>query len=677
MKSKNQNLLHCLKIVACILMSGVITFFVFFGGVALNETTRYNIWPLVLGLDLFYFAVSIINCVIGSVEIKKLSFMKSEMAASMMEDNKKNITEDIDKAYKKVFAKAIRNLVYSILYIILLTGLLFLNGYQVRVKDLDGFLGVCALLVLGMYWLLLYLILFSLFELIKKKNYLEVKEKGQIYELFDSIMKEVGMNQKISVDILPDSAECAVSSEKGVIKVSVGVFSLRILSKEELRAIFYHEIAHIMHRDVEKLGKVLKMVTVSTILTGGENIHLALYSATQFGLLYDLFMYKTFSSLHSEVSADEFASKQIDAKTYVEAIIKLHCFSYILALVAPESNQALSKEKKITNENFENSLNYYVKRYNSLLDKWDYISKNHLEERFTTHPNIRERRERYAKDCKLNLEITIYNDFDKEFACYIQNCNDLISDNSYIFEQEFEQNEKIYALAEERIQLEKDGLCDNDEIKLCNALDACMQLAKYDDALRIAQKILDMKQNQKFATYAMGYLKALYLFDDDCLFYLKDIVYGTLSTYSASAYEVLGNYIIAKGMEDERSRLRDYQYGLLDKVTQIEKIKMAPFNKAVKVEDPIFVEKVNQIFTENECVKAAYFWQRTVNDVTVRFVMVAIKYDKKVAENVHHLQYELDAVIRTSNDIYAVNFYNALADRNEVGGYKKYSIYKK
>ena len=127
-----------------------------------------------------------------------------------------------------------------------------------------------------------------------------------------------------------------------------------------------------------------------------------------------------------------------------------------------------------------------------------------------------------------------------------------------------------------------------------------MQLAKYDDALRIAQQILDMKQNQKFATYAMGYLKALYLFDDDCLFYLKDIVYGPLSTYSASAYEVLGNYIIAKGMEDERARLREYQYGLLDKVTQIEKIKMAPLNKAVKVEDPIFVEKVNQIFTENE-----------------------------------------------------------------------------
>jgi len=165
----------------------------------------------------------------------------------------------------------IKNQLKTVLFLSILSGILLIIGRLIGgMQGLVVALVFAVLMNVGSYFFSHKLIL-----LMYRAKEISKKDNPALHEMIEEICKEANV-PKPKIYIVPtDSANafaCGPSPKKAVVAVTKGI--LNLLSKEELKGVLAHEVAHVKNRDILIATIAATMASVITYIA-----HMAQFAA--------------------------------------------------------------------------------------------------------------------------------------------------------------------------------------------------------------------------------------------------------------------------------------------------------------------------------------------------------------------------------------------------------------
>lgn len=420
MKNKNK--------ITGIALLGVFASFALLGtifalGRVINKVSTINFDIVSIVLSSLTILLMIFNLIYSDIRQNKIKKMTNQDKLDYSLKMKKWVKDNIlllrnkrIKEYKLAISYGIFN--YSLLFVSF-----FITSIALRFGEEN-------LPIIFFMFLLPIILPATLIWSISKFNNVLNKEKkdkkfvdGELFKVskdfVKDIFKEENIDKEVNVGIIFD-ANCRIDKVGNDLSINIGYLLLKFLSLDELKAILYHEIAHYRNKDLEYTEKICKLQNKLDSVLPLYSYKLLCPFALDFELKNELGEF--LATEYYENKADDEVLKKNVSKDFVNACGKIFGLSRVNTLNYPEVDSMIEERQKWDEESISLSLKLRYDLYNKQKKYYELVSKKHASERFTTHPNIRERREKFNVDV-IDFNITENHYFDEDIKQYFDIAN--------------------------------------------------------------------------------------------------------------------------------------------------------------------------------------------------------------------------------------------------------------
>ena len=252
----------------------------------------------------------------------------------------------------------------------------------------------------------------------------------------------------------------------------------------------------------------------------------------------DTFFLSLLNKIRENKADDEVLKKNV-SKDFVNACGKIFGLSRVNTLNYPEVDSMTEERQKWVEESISLSLKLRYDLYNKQKKYYELVSKKHASERFTTHPNIRERREKFNVDV-IDFNITENHYFDEDIKQYFDIAN------KYAFERSYKDALERYKKYNET----KNDIDINDLSIVTEYAKTAFEYEVYDDAKKFARRALEIDPSLSRMNYILGWTLIMIDCDEEGVTYLKKVIdENEGDEFSLSAMQTLGDYYVETGIK--------------------------------------------------------------------------------------------------------------------------------
>lgn len=523
-----------------------------------------------------------------------------------VKNNQELVRPMIYKLYKNVKFQ------YNIVMLVLILGLIY-SGICfkaiVNIEDLAPMAAVVAPFSIFCCFILIYLHI-NIKTHLFVSNHVKENDYPILSSFIGDILNKEDITKKFTVTILICSADCSVNETNKSINFAIGDLLLKYLTLDELKSVIYHEIAHFRNQDTKYLKKIYKYKFFFNKLM---EYGLTFLCPNLVNVSFEVNLLDECSNINYEIACDNYVLEKGVNKEYALACVKGFGMSLFADKICLDINTEVFKNHKWTSDAIAKYYSYIKASYNKNINFIDYCSKNHLEERVPTHPNVKERRNKfYNGDLDIHLIENDYfdNDIKNAFLCVSKYFN-VKQDEMYLMYID-EYQKKIENI--NKLEIEE----------LPQLLDNAMNLNDIENAIKIANIIIEKEENDLFANLSLGIINSEYLFCDDCIKYYNVVLNNSNTNYKLQALNLLGIYYVRTGNEQKRDELREIQVGIVDNSRSYELAQQLFTNDVLLQYDN---EKINtqiiEIVKAMEWVEKVICGQKVVDDsVCIHYALI-------------------------------------------------------
>ena len=623
------SILAAVIIVSALIGLGVLT-------AIFSEINNAVIWSVAAIANVTIFSIVMINNRVSERYIKKTNetkaselygeiLAKKEQAAAMAD----NMRADLVKKYRSTYVKVV-------LFYIALTISVFLSGscyvvftfFNESTMDFLFVIAIFAIIFSIVNDIFLGSLVFFLIKSSLEQAFSEDKKGDKdypnVYKTVKDVAAEEGVDKKIRV-VISDEPNVGISEEKDGLVIIIGVCILKYFTKEEIRSILYHEIAHFKNED-----------TSFTKLRGR-------YYDKLFGLLpSDLYkvmapeliniekdnqILSFVSNIAFETKADDAVLDKNVGNAFANAAIKLFGLEYAYRLNRYDIELDLCETKKWTKEIVGKLLAGYRDFYNAHKDFFVLCSKRHLEALIPSHPNVRQRVEKFSDGGELAAELIDSAEFDDDIMKFYEDINKQVVSKQK--DEVWKNIRKTYdEYAEKRdAALAKDcEIADNEALSL---LSDAFDYGEYDFAKKIGLKILERSPDNSRSNLIVGLIYAFIDFSDECLPYLNRNAKEENSLFRQDALHALGEYYTITGREEERNGIREETISRMDDLADLDRaMELTLIDKPEPFSDDEVIGAVAGMAEENGDICAVSIGTKKVGKTHCHHVVLF--YDRKI-----------------------------------------------
>lgn len=584
-----------------------------------------NLLSLILTIVCIFMLVA--NYIYDKQITKKYSNMTNEDQLNFVlskrewvKDNIVTLRDDSLKSYKKAFA-------YGLFVLLLLYITFIVNG--ISGVSLDFYLtSLCFALMFAILGVINFISIYiKLSTLVEKKEVIRDGGFDVLKKFVKETLKEENLDYDVNIEIY-NEANCSISLDKNkVLQITIGWILLKSLTNDELKAVLFHEIAHFHNLDLEYSQIFNKTRTAMHFFFPSE-LYKILCPAIGY-LEINNEINTLLASIYYENKADDEVVKKNIAEDSVNATIKLFGLSQVHNLDYPAVDYKCNTDMKWNDDSIALDFKVRCDQYNKHIDFYELASLKHCSERFATHPNIRERREKFNVN-NINIKIIENHYFDEDIKKYYDR------NNEYCFEkkscEKYIRNYNEYTSLKEKVS--------DDDIKLLNDLaERAMSIGEYEDAKRFARRVLELNPKKERAMYILGFILVAIDHNEEGLDYLNYLIEETSNEYKFAAFRALGNYYVHTGNEEEVERVRNMQVGVLDDTDEYDDLLTLKPNDTLTVfTNQEVVNKIVEIAKENKEVSVVMMGVKKVKELTCCHVIVFHKEvnDKQAFQDTMH-----------------------------------------
>ena len=613
MKNKNK--------ITGIALLGVFASFALLGtifalGRVINKVSTINFDIASIVLSSLTILLMIFNLIYSDIRQNKIKKMTNQDKLDYSLKMKKWVKDNIlllrnkrIKEYKLAISYGIFN--YSLLFVSF-----FITSIALRFGEKN-------LPIIFFMFLLPIILPATLIWTISKFNNVLNKEKkdkkfvdGELFKVskgfVKDIFKEENIDKEVNVGIIFD-ANCRIDKVGNDLSINIGYLLLKFLSLDELKAILYHEIAHYRNKDLEYTEKICKLQNKFNSVLSLYSYKLLCPFALDFELKNELGEFLA-TEYYENKADDEVLNKNV-SKDFVNACGKIFGLSRVNTLNYPEVDSMTEERQKWDEESISLSLKLRYDLYNKQKKYYELVSKKHASERFTTHPNIRERREKFNVDV-IDFNITENHYFDEDIKQYFD------ITNKYAFERSYKDAFERYKKYNET----KNDIDINDLSIVTEYAKTAFEYEVYDDAKKFARRSLEIDPSLSRMNYILGWTLIMIDCDEEGVTYLKKVIDENKGDeFSLSAMQTLGDYYVETGNEEGIENIRNIQVGVYDKGEEYKEVTTLKLSDTLtKCENKEVIDNVVDIAKNSSDIKGIYAGIKTINQFKCTHFVVII-----------------------------------------------------
>lgn len=392
-------------------------------------------------------------------------------------------------------------------------------------------------------------------------NQITKEEFPEIYKIIDNAIKKTNSPNLDRVFTFPDN-NCFVSCVPvgfGFHNQNImflGLHILEILSSKELEAVLLHELAHIYREDTlisNKIGRSItrwRKILDSSMKGGSINNNLLTNFASYFISKTDMHLLAI--SQQREFMADKEAIKYVNKNIYFTAMAKIELMQYFFSRPIEETWLDIRSFEQAPQNYYDLLFSEFYKRYETNKEVWSNQITKSISSKYYTHPSFSERMnkigiEKYEFDLKFNAEEEGYKlELKKLKDVFNKEWYDNMHENWDEYCKEYKESVKI---VDEYIQT--DDVEKNIEYGI-----ALETLNRYDSAIELYNRILDIDSNHDVALFRKGLL-LLHKNDESGIELVKKSM-ELNNECIEFGLETIGNFINDNGLEDKKKELLDW-----------------------------------------------------------------------------------------------------------------------
>ncbi len=607
--------------------------------------SSFYVFPVIL--------LMLANMITEKIIHKKYKDMKSNDSFDMFMKKKDWARQDAESARKSVFAKYIGCICYAALMNLLIAGFPFFSGMFVaaqKPEDRDIIFDVFLLIVgtAGFVLTIGGIINNLLTRLFYRNNQEEETQYPELNALIQEILTEEGIDVPFSANIFWATSNCGVSEYNGKLHIGFGSLMLKFLSNEEIKAILYHEIAHYKHNDTKYSLKVEQLQEVLSFLLPSK---LTVFMCPMLlkTALENHMIDESVSIIYENMADDEVIKKNVH-ETYVTACCKMDALDRVSNRNFAYADYKIDIDGKWTDETIEYIFREIEENYNLHKDFFEQISNSYLEERLSTHPNIRQRKEKFNVT-NVDFSIKRNNTYDNAIMTYIGLCNKQIEEQKELYKEHDERFVRQYEGYLQLKEREINGEFENDLDRWHGIVDMAMNSGDYDEAKKLCRKILEVNPESDRANATLGIILAKHDFSDECIGYLEKVI-ADQSSFSLEVLEVLGEFYVITGNVAGRDHIREVQFGVIDEDKDYsESMELNMNDKFSTFEDREVRSKVLDIVKNCNEIESVSFVVKKVGKYTCTHVIVWLN-DKNSNQSVDECMQAIFSYLDTLKEQY-------------------------
>lgn len=598
----------------------------------INYAYGYIVFSMIL------ISVSIFNIVYSSKIKRKIELLKAQEQLNLIEEKKKWVNENQDQVRDKILKLYKKCVIYLVInYLLILIGIIY-SGFifptiigQEQFAFLAGFAGVIVVWA----WIIIFIVFVINFSFITSNKQTNYKN---LDEFIKNILKEEQIDKKYHISLILFSVECGISENKNQLVFLVGDLLLKYLSLDELKSIIYHEIAHYKNEDTKYLIKLTKYKLFFERFAS-EGLEYLLCPLL-FKVSDETLLLETLSTQYYENKADDFVLSKSLNKEYALANVKIFGLSLFNQRMRPSINYNVFKNGKWSIEDAEAYYQDIYKYYMKNIDFIDLASKKHLKERVSTHPNVKERREKFYQG---ELDISL-----KENHCFDEDItNEFNVLNKRIAKLKIKND---FCLKYDEYQKQIANYQKKNTNELLDLLSQAMSFEDDDNALLIAQKLYAENEDNVVVNFALGTIFCNN-FSSECIPYFQKVIESKQSFYQVQALMLLGNYYMCIGDEEGRNNIRNIQTKIIDNAKDSALVyNLLEKDKLIEYHNQEVINEINSLMQKYSFVEEVRAGIKTYNDVNCVHFLLVISNKYKDTEQLMVVNKQIKAYLDSINE---------------------------
>ncbi len=466
------------------------------------------------------------------------------------------------------------------------------------------------------------------------------------YKFIKDIFVQEGIKSKVKI-ILIDDVNIGIA-EDSTLCLSIGVQLLKFLTKDELRSIIYHEIAHLKHNDTKMMREKDKYHNRLTQILP-YRMYYFIYPKMAI-IEFDNIVSEEVLSLSIETNADDEVLHKNVGDDYASSAVKLFGLSLAYSKPRYDIEYMLCKDHKWTDETIAKYFDGYLDIYNKHEDFYKFASKHHLEEKITTHPNVRQRVEKFATH-EVDTTIKPSNEFDDDIKIYFEEKNKLLKNENPATFDDFVKKYESYG--QSKISAEQ-AHYQLDDVTAMSLMKKAFKFGDMAVAIKCANKILENHPKNLKAHYVLGINSAYYDFNDDCVGHLQLVISKKNTQYLSNAMNALQDYAAMTGKEELLNKLRALSTAAYDDLKDIENaMSIGSKDTLEPYSDEEIINNIVKLVKENEDVQSVTVGTKRTKNSYCHHVVLFVDPEGGI-DKLNDIKSQIEAVVGLTDEQFGV-----------------------
>lgn len=648
------------KILAVILglLSSILLILCIYGlGVLIGSNLIINkyVCITIMVLDGLLLLLSIINLFRSRRFNNKLKNQNGEEILSTLLTRKEEALQNIDQSYQSIL-KSYKHVCHVVIlfyaYQILL---LFANGlilYSCNALNLNEICIVIASMLIFFLFVVILSIFYSLYAKLFNRTKSEIKYP-LTYQFIKQICEEEGVKKDIEVILYDDQVNVCISEQKHQLCIAISVYILKFFTKEEIKSIIYHELAHYNQEHTKLSSERAKYLNLADVLLPSD-LYLFVYPKMAI-VLFNNEILNYLITIYYETKADDEVLKKNVGQVYATAEVKSFGLSYAFRLPRYDISYLLCQKHQWSKEIIDKLFSGYLSFYDKHQDFFIFASKNHLEARMATHPNVKQRVDKFATS-EINPTIIPSNDFDEDIFKFYQEIY-----QEGLSKQPEEESIKFVKQYEEFMQKKENALSSSLNMKsgeLLSLLDQAYQYGEMEFAKACAQKIINSsKEDLCRSHFILGMIEAFYEFNDECINHLQFVYQEKNNQFVSDAFNALGEYASITGKKELINSLREKAASAYDEQKELDDVMSIQQNDSLKpFTNEEVINHIIEIAKENDDIEKICIGTKENSHSHCHQVIIFASNKAKNFEQLKEIQYKMWLYLDLENDLYNLTF---------------------
>lgn len=530
-----------------------------------------QMWAAILG-------VAALLCVLYLVVDSRRALGKWQQKMNMRESEgweewqqeQSRALENLDHSYleiKKIGADLKRKIV-----ILLVAVLAVYMGLAATIVNVDV---LFSLLITGTWYLLEEFIYFFIqaqrYQTEEEELIITRETAPQLYDMVMEVWEESSNSGSLRIEVGGDEDVWIRADRKGHI-VHMGIAILLILSKEEMRAVLRHEMAHILYGDTSVSQKMFWIDKLEDVLEEESKSMDILFLWLFHGSVgYAQHTYTSLlnqSTIGAECRADLYAAERGSAEDYMNASVKEWVY-HVVKDTSKIGYRQLAEEKP-SEHFYTEEFADFIQLYEEKKGLWDSMALKEIPVRGASHPTISQMMEKLGVGSyKIDFQYEESRQKAPEYYLEIENVlkecdeNRLDEDSPQIWE---EIRKEHYLCFKERVD-RYESLTDAERKELPieeknDAAIAYRSIGEEEKAIKIFDEVLSDDPENTWALFMKGSM-LLEDYREEGLEYVKRSLSN--EEIQEDALESIFEYCVKTGNQKELDEFYGYAYELSDK----------------------------------------------------------------------------------------------------------------